>query len=353
MTPVAEALHLHAAFDRRPGEWAFHDAASAVVRLAESGAASFPLGPREQPQVEAWATMDGALASHEYLGAHFGPLMFDQVAGPMSAVKCDFVGSLEPAEQLARFWVRPELGDLVRSIDDVVLREMIRDVVNQHALRRDVFRRGLASPTEGQARRWLRELRLTWLGRPFGEDPVRTASGRISLDSTMYRPLLDALAVEDLGVDAIVSIVDGWALSDAVTAIAMLIAGGYAAPAVTGGVTDTAFAASRRLNEVLIEENRLGANHSTLVAPAIGAAVEADSVEMAAIGLLWAGADADVDVLAGIAFDELTGSGRMVREGGELVADPNAARAIVAKRVAAAVDKHHGVFVRLGISATD
>lgn len=212
---------------------------------------------------------------------------------------------------------------------------------------------GLASPTEGQARRWLRELRLTWLGQPFGEDPVRTASGRISLDPTMYRPLLDALAVEDLGVDTIVSIVDGWALTDAVTAIAMLTAGGYAAPTLTGGVTDTAFAASRRLNEVLIDENRMGANHSTLVAPGIGAAVEADSVKMAAIGLLWAGADADVDVLAGLVFDELTGSGRMVREGGELVADPDAARAIVAKRVAAAVDKHHGVFVRLDISAAN
>lgn len=350
MIPVAEALHLHAAFDHRRGERAFHDAAAAVVRLAESGAASFPLGPTEQAQVETWATMDGQLGAHEYLGSHFGPLMFDQVATAMAAVKCDLVGSLDPVEQLARFWVRPELVDLVRSTDDVVLREMLRDVVNQHALRRDVFRRGLASPTAGQVSRWLGELRVTSLGQSLHEEPVRAASGRIGLDAGVYGPLLDALADRDLGIDDIMATIDGWGVEDAVTAIAMLIAAGYAAPTVASGVTEGTVAASRRLNGVLIDENRMGANHSALVAPAIGAAVGVDSIEMAAIGAIWAGMPTEVDALTDQVLGELAASGRAVREDGELVTDPDLAREIVTRRVSDAVEKHDGVFVTLGIS---
>lgn len=43
--------------------------------------------PKGATPVDAWATMDGQLGAHEYLGSHFGPLMFDQVAAAMAAVK--------------------------------------------------------------------------------------------------------------------------------------------------------------------------------------------------------------------------------------------------------------------------
>lgn len=350
MIPVAEALHLHAAADGRPGELAFHDAAAAVVRLADSGAASFPLGPREQTQLESWATLDGALGAHEYLGAHFGPLMFDQVAAAMAAAKCDFVGALDPVEHISRFWAPPDLVDLVGSTGDVVTRELLRDLINQQSLRRDVFRRGLASALPGDARRWLTEIRVTPLGRPLRDDPIRAASGRIGLDRGLYEPLVEALGTGDLDIERICAINTGWGFDDAVTAIVMLVSGGYAAPVVAGGVTDATFAASRQLNEVLIAENRAGANHATLVAPAIGAAVEVDSLEMAALGALWAGADPDVDGVASLVLDELAASGRVVREGGELVHDAEEARRIVAGRVATALAKNTGVFVTLGIS---
>ncbi len=350
MIPVAEALHLHAAFDGRPGEVAFHDAAASVVRLAESGAAAFPLGPREQTQLESWATLDGGLGAHEYLGAHFGPLMFDQVADSMTGAKCDFIGSLDPVDHVRRFWAPPDLADLVGSINDVVTRELLRDLINQQALRRDVFRRGLASALPGDARRWLDEIRVTWLGKPLGDEPVRAASGRIGLNRELYEPLIDAMGRGDLGIETILSINTGWGFDDAVTAIVMLVSGGYVAPVATGGVTDVSFAASRRLNEALIAENRSGANHATLVAPAIGAAIEVDSIEMAALGAVWAGADPDVDGVATLVFDELAASGRLVREEGELVRDAEEARRIVAGRVATALAKNAGVFVSLGIS---
>ena len=353
MIPVAEALHLHAAFDGRAGNQAFHDAAAAVVRLAESGARSFPLGPRETSQMESWADSDASLSSHEYLGGHFAPLMFDQVARRMETAKCSFVGSLEATDHISRFWVRPDLADRVRSTNDVVTRELMREIINQQALRRDVFRRGLAWTSRQTVGEWIGALAVTSLARPFDGSPVKTQGGDVSLDATFYEPLVAALAERDLGVAQVLEVHPAWSVDDAAAAISFLVDGGYAAFVHPAGVSAETFAASRRLNQVLVEENRLGANHSAFVAPAIGSAIEVDPLEMSAIGAIWAGAPEDVDVLTRHVLAELDAGGRFVREEGELIRDRDAATEIVRRRVAHALELHRGVFVTLGISAAN
>jgi hypothetical protein len=93
----------------------------------------------------------------------------------------------------------------------------------------------------------------------------------------------------------------------------------------------------------------MGADHRVLIAPATGAAIESEWVEMVALGALWDGVAAEVTPLA----DQVTAAlGRLdwrVREDNALVDDTNQARHIVEQRVARMLRRVDQVFQRLGI----
>lgn len=252
-------------------------------------------------------------------------------------------------DHLSRSWVRRDLIDLVHSSNDVTLGELMREL-NQQPLRRDLFRRGLLNPGGAALGQWMSKLRPTSLGRPSELAPVVAPSGGIGLDPALREPLVSALDDGQLGIDGILSTHTHWAFVNAVTAMSLLVATGYASFLHPAGMTTGTFAASRRLNEVLIAENRTGTDRSTLASPALGSAVEADPMEMKLISDLWSGAAVDPDELTSARLHALQAAGRVVRDGYEFVHDPAEAERIVRQRVEAAIEKNHDLFVTLGIS---
>jgi SAM-dependent methyltransferase len=350
MTPVAEALHLRAQADGRRSDLAFATAAAELHRLAEEGGRAFPLSPFEEPAFQKLRTTDPRYAAHEYLGAHFRPLMFEEVAEVMGAGRCSYLGSVEATDLLFRLGASPELVDLVAGATDVVVRETMRDLVSQRALRRDLFRRGLATSTVVDQEAWLRELTLVGSGEAFDpEAAVRVPLGSVTLEAEFYAPLLAILEQRPLGVDDLLAVHPDLPFLDAVGSMALLVEGGYAAPEVPGWQDGPTRQRVRRLNDVLIDENRRGGDHHVLISPATGSALGSEYVEMLTVGAVWAGVERDVVRLADHVLGELRAQRRLVREAGELVADEATAREVVQRRVAAALVRIDGLFAAHGI----
>ncbi len=350
MKPLAEAMRLHAQVDGRRSDLAFPDAAASVQRLADGGARYFPLGPQEASQMSSMVTADPRYAAHEYLGGHFRPVMFDEVADMMATARCSYVGSLDAADHLTGLWVPPELTDLVVNTTDVTLQQMLRDVIVQRPLRRDLFRRGLATPTDVEREEWLRNLSVVGLGKDFFEGAaVGVPVGEVNLDPLFYRPLVDALVVEPLNAVAIQSIVPGLDLTDAVAALSFLVSGGYASPEATGWAGESASSAARRFNEVIVAENRTGADHACVIAPAVGAAVGSEFVEILTLGSIWNDLHQDASLLANHIMAELDRSNRLIVQEGVIVTDPIDAERIVQDRVAQTLKRANGLFANLGV----
>ena len=179
----------------------------------------------------------------------------------------------------------------------------------------------------------LADLTVVGLGRPFEERPLEVLGGGVGLDPAYYEPLVGALADRPLDAATISTIHTDWSFGDAASALAMLVAGGYAAPVAAVDPTPDAVAASRRLTDVLIAEDRQGADHPVACSPVLGSAVEVDLVGMLALGDLADGAEAAAAALAGRAVDELARQGRLVREHDELITDVERATAVAAGRV--------------------
>lgn len=332
--PVAEALRLLSDADPRPSPEAIGDAHDRLTRIARAGAPWFPMPPMEQHRFDDLTAADPRYSVHEYLGAHFAPVMFDEVVATMDLAGCSHVGSIETTDHRPGWWAPPDLLEVVTGTDDLVLREMMRDVATQRSLRRSIFRRGLAPVTHFDRTRWAAGLSVVGLGKDLSDGAtVPVPVGQVSLDLDYHRPLVASLLEAPLDVGRVMSLLPTVDADDALTALAVLVAGGYAFPEAHRSPPTDVVGASMRLNRLLIEENLRGADHSFLAAPTIGSAVSADYVEMLVIGALWAGAVADRRQLVDYTMTELARQGRHVREAGALLTQPRAARRVIDERV--------------------
>lgn len=349
MTPVAEALHLRSHAEGGRTDLGYRVAVDDLLRLRDAGARSFPLSPYEAGSFDRLPTTDARYAAHEFLGAHFRPLMFEEVAEVMAAGRCSYLGSLDATDCLTRLGPAT-LVDLVADTSDVILRETLRDLAVQRSLRRDLFRRGLATTTVIDQEGWLRDLSVIGLDQVVPDDATVTGPlGPITLDPAFYRPLVDLLAERPISVADLLEVHPDLSFPDAIGSLALLIGGGYAAPEVPGWQEGLTRHRARRLNEVLIDENRRGGDHSALISPATGGAIGSEYVEMLAVGAIWAGVTPEVEPLADHVLDELRRQRRLVREDGALVTDEAIAAHVVRRRVARALGRVDGLFARHGI----
>jgi hypothetical protein len=350
MVPLAEAMHLYAREHQRRSDVAFHESLAEILELAGRGARYFPIGLVEAGTLAQLHNADARYGAHEYLGAHFGPVMFNDVADLMASARCSYVGSIDAADHLTNLWAPQQLIDLIESTDDVTVRQILRDLIVQRQLRRDLYRRGLATPTAVERERWLRDLSVVGLDRTLtDQSEVAVPLGSVTLASEFYAPLVDLLRERALDVDAIQTVHPEISLEDATAALALLVAGGFAIPQVPGWRGAATAAPARRLNAVLIDENRRGADHGCLVAPATGGAIGSEYVEMLTLGALWDGMPSDAETIADYVLAELRHQDRLVREEGVLIDDQARAREIVLGRITNAFERGDGILEKLGI----
>lgn len=351
MVPLAELMRLYAEADRRPGDAAFVDAVAALERLRDGAARFFPLGRREAWQFDRLTEVHARYAAHEYLGAHFAPIMFPDVDALMSDARCTYLGSVESTDHIGSFGAPPDLIPMLVDTNDLATRELLRDLANERALRRDLYRRGVSAAANAARReQWLLELRVIGLGKEFDEEKrAPVAVGEVSLQPRFHAPLVAALAEAPLGIERIREVHPGWEPDDASAALGLLVAAGYAAPMVTGWESAATGASCRRLNTVLATENRDGGDHTALVAPATGSAIESEYVEMTTWLAIADGAPSDRAQLTEHALQILAQNRRFVIEDGVAIEDRELARLAVEQRVARHLERIGGPFATLGI----
>lgn len=352
MNPIAEALRLHVDADGRAGHDAFHDAAEVLLALRDNGAGYFPIGSRETAQMDTWRDANPQYAAHEYLGAHFAPLMVDDVSEAMNRAKCTLLGTIGPLDHHPYYSVPPDFADLLGDATDPLAREMLRDLVLQTPLRRDLYRRGRAAASSGDQMAWTLDLRVRGVGKPFEDKPLALPAMQVTLNPAYHVPLTEALGEKDLDVAAIREIHPGWTVADATTAIGLLVAAGYATPMVAGGPTERSVAACRRFNETLLRERSRGWTHSCLADPSSGAMQTIDLVEAIALDGIWIGLPAEVPDLVEMVEGVFAQHNRVVREEGRLIHESDESRTIVERRVAALLERRPAL-QRLGIDLID
>ena len=285
LLPIQEALRLHVAGDRHRSDVAIRSAVATIQQLAEDGARSFPLGPREQSYLDRIGAHDPAYVAHEFLGGSFHPLMFSEVADDLAAAKCTFVGESDPASAIVGLTVPPDLREMVRSAPDVVLRETLADLCVDRMFRTDIFRRGLAPLRLAEHRRLIDAVSLAWSGGEYEADrEVALAGGSVRLDDSFIGRSSSGWPTAPLTGADIREVVHNRGLpeSEVGGTLALLVASGYAIPALPD--RGRAVEPAARMNRVLVERRGVGNHLGFLVAPATGTTIAIDFIGMLTAG---------------------------------------------------------------------
>lgn len=253
--------------------------------LRAKGAAFFLRNPDLARHLEELRHRDPADVAAEFLNRVWDPPMFPEVAGLMDEARCDFIGRATLQEGIPTYAVPPGMVPLLEEAATTRVRETMQDVAAGTAYRRDIYRRG--TPEIPEAEHLARLDAIAVAGLRDGGLLLPSWQGGVAADPRMFDPLRRALR------DGPLTIAQARRLGPfadhpaevAASAIAMLIAAGYAHPVAPVTAADGAAA----LNRALAASVRDGESPAHLVSPVLGTAIEADLTEILTVDALMEG----------------------------------------------------------------
>jgi SAM-dependent methyltransferase len=321
-------------------------------RMKAAGALFMGAHPALEARLKAMREQDARYVAHEFLNQDWQPLMFDDVATLMGDAKCGFIGSATLSENIDGVTVPAPMVPLLAEARDQRLRETLRDFGSGQGFRRDLYRRGTPPMPMAEHHGLLDALSLAWTGQAAGEEvTIATPMGSLTGRPDIYRPLLAMLEAGPLSIRQARSL-EPFAsrpLVELLQAVSLLITGGYAHPVLQDGLSPAARQGAAALNRAVAALNADGGDMPRLVAPAIGSAMNVDLLETLTVGEILAGRPAEVESLSGAVLELLTRAGRSVQRDGKPVADPVAARSILAQALTGVVERRLPVLRALGV----
>jgi hypothetical protein len=139
--------------------------------------------------------MPAPYLAHEFMHDSFAPCFHADVVGALAEAKLEWVGAATLTENFPDLMLTPEQRAVTERLDDPVLRELLKDMCLERALRHDVFVRGarhVGPPARNAA---LTDVSLALSIRP--EDMPYEAdmpAGKAALNRSFYGPITEALA---------------------------------------------------------------------------------------------------------------------------------------------------------------
>lgn len=322
--------------------------------LKNTGAQFFAANPSVERRLDQARQQDGRYFAHEFLSGNWHPMMFAEMAEAMASVKCSYLGSAIPTENLESLSVSPAMLPLMETSPDTIMRETLRDFGLSQSFRRDIYRRGSAPMTGPEHMRLFDAILPVWTGK-LPEDPIQLNAplGELTGLPEVYTPLMQMIMG---GGHTIGSIRRSGDFSerpptDIAQAIALLMANGYVHPATPEGVQAAACAGVDRLNAAICENIADGGDMVALAATATGIGVMVNPLEMLVLREKLAGRSLEIAGLTDRMMSALAGAGRSVQRDGNPIRDEADARAVLRRNVEAILTHRLPAFVRLGIIA--
>ena len=251
---------------------------AALKAMRDAKAGFFQLYPHASQTLDALLADPPDYVAHEYLNPTFRPLAFHEVDALFAARGLRWLGSATPMDNIDAVSIPAAAAKAIMPVRERVLRETMKDMARNQALRYDLFARP-AAPMSDQAH--LSLLRsMIWRLLPGAPAPGRvtfqTRIGPVEGDAAIFEPLMKALGQGDGDFAALERHRPFTGRPGLLNqGLQMLLWAGVAHPVVP--VTDPAPAA--RLNRLLLAERHVPA----LACPAIGSGLAFGARDRAAL----------------------------------------------------------------------
>jgi len=297
-----------------------------MERLAATNAPFFQRNPSIASRLKRMHESNVSYVAHEYLNAHWHPLMFADVAEMLGAVKCEFIASASLADNFDHTSVVADMRPMLAEAPNRIMRETLRDFASAQSFRRDVYRRGRGHITAAQQTGLAAQFRMVpTKPRPNGDFVFPTAIGSITGNMDIYGPLLDHLHATgslSLAEARTIGTTTPRSLALAGEILAFLAVAGVAHPALPPAVAEQSRSAAAAFNRAITDMNIAGATAGLLVSSVTGAAISAELMETICREDFADPASLDPARLKRRTREALAATDRSLIQDGEPVTDP-------------------------------
>jgi SAM-dependent methyltransferase len=169
------------------------------IKLAQSLLAAEAINLRQPAStgqiLEQLATLPLAYLAHELMNDNWQPCYMADVAAAFAGAKLDWIGSSHLIENFPGLTLTGPQQAVQQRFDDPLMRELVKDMCIDRALRHDVYVRGIRRMTPTVRDATLMEVSLG-MAIPADELPLEAAipAGKVELSRAFYHPVARAMA---------------------------------------------------------------------------------------------------------------------------------------------------------------
>lgn len=286
--PLRHLIALHADTASAPSE-PMSTRVDAALKFAqelnEAGAIYFKQNPAGAERLKRLTQQDRRYIAHEYLNRNWQIMQFADVCDDLSNAKLEYATSATLSDHVDDLNLTAESVALLDRIQNLTLRETVRDYFTNQQFRRDIFvkgRRRLQQPEQVQD---LLDTRFALLSPPSElKFNVVGVLGAMNLQEDLCRSLADILSEDGYEPKTLRTILERpeWAsrgLAVALKALLLLAASGQATPAQSPDTTLARQPYCARLNLYICNQARYSGELTYLASPVIGGAVVVSRIQ--------------------------------------------------------------------------
>jgi SAM-dependent methyltransferase len=258
--------------------------------------------------------------AHEYFNRDWQPMHFLDAADWLQRAKLDYACSAHFHDHIGPINFTPPQEAFINTLPDRMLREAVRDFVDNTQFRRDYWVKGARPISPGEAQDEMRKLEVVLVSAV--EDislTIKTPQGEASLNAGIYGAVLEALAGhEPLAIGRLEErLAERKKANPRQTRQAVLVLAGmgHLQLAQPAAEADAAKPRCDKLNRALIDRARVDAEVSFLACPVTGAALPVPRFHQLFLLVRSQGA-ASAEEMAGAVWTVVQAQGqRLLREG--------------------------------------
>lgn len=245
------------------------DGLGLLETLRQAGAGYFVAHPTAGSTLEHLGAEELGYIAHEYLNDHFAPLHVADVMHAGKNAGLSFVGSATPIENIDALSIPENTLATIKQVQDPALRESLKDVARNQALRRDLYMREPSLLDARSHHDALGELAFCTLpgAPPHGPLTLETRIGAVQVAAAVLTPVLAQLSAAPQSFADLSRAIPGMPVGMLNQTLHVLMGAGIVHPLLAA---EPSSLSAERLNGLLMDRLRNGQRVPALASAQIG-----------------------------------------------------------------------------------
>jgi SAM-dependent methyltransferase len=357
-SPVYPLRHILAQHDRYAAQRSGAvQRVESALHFAETLLAAEPLTAAAMPvlagRLALTKTLPPNYVAHEFLNRAWHCLYFSDMAETLADAKLDFAGTAQPLDVVDSATLTPAAIAFLKTIEHPTLREQMRDYFVNRKFRKDLYVRGARALAPAERRE--AELATRIVLEKTAEAIPNVIDGPCG-QVTLYEPLFGTLkqVLESRGyvpkpLAELLRALPQFALSQLVSACALLVGAGYATPCHAEPVVRQVSATCAALNVHLLERARTHDDIQSLASPVTGGGASVSRFQQLFLLARGHGSNRPQE-WARFAWDILAAQGQAVVKDGNALTGPEESLAELAAQANAFAAERLPVLIAQGVA---